>query len=192
MTSDAEMLAACQPVAGWMHDDELRWLAAQARSCRTIVEIGVWQGKSTLALALNTPGCVYAIDHWRGAPDEIDTHQRQASTSEGRGELFSRAMANLWPVIEWGRCLPLALPSADAADLLGLHLMRRGGIDLLFVDGSHRYEDAKRDLEVWLQLVARGGLVCGHDRDHAGVRQAVGEVLGPVTSEPGSLWSKRL
>lgn len=188
----SQVLEVCRPVAGWMHDDELTWLAGRARNCRTIVEIGVWQGKSTLALALSTPGCVYAVDHWRGSEDELDTHQQEAGQLESRAALFGKAMANLWPAIEWGRCLPVPLDSQSAAKLLAGHLRRRGGIDMLFIDGSHRYEDVREDLLIWLQLLAGGGLACGHDRDHPGVRQAVGEVLGQVINQPGSLWSKRL
>jgi predicted O-methyltransferase YrrM len=36
-------------------------------------------------------------------------------------------------------------------------------LDLLFVDGSHRYEHVKRDFELYSPLVRRGGLVAFHD-----------------------------
>jgi len=36
-------------------------------------------------------------------------------------------------------------------------------IDLLFIDGGHRYEDAKHDYEYYGKYVRRGGLIAIHD-----------------------------
>jgi len=36
-------------------------------------------------------------------------------------------------------------------------------IDLLFIDGSHFYEEVKRDFETWSKFVKKGGLILLHD-----------------------------
>jgi cephalosporin hydroxylase len=36
-------------------------------------------------------------------------------------------------------------------------------IDLLFIDGDHRYEGVKSDYEIYEPLVSNGGLICFHD-----------------------------
>ena len=36
-------------------------------------------------------------------------------------------------------------------------------IDFLFIDGSHKYEDVKRDFELYLPFVRKGGIVALHD-----------------------------
>lgn len=78
-------------------------------------------------------------------------------------------------------------------------------IDLLFVDGSHKYEDVKKDIAGWVSKVLPGGMVIFHDYTPAqvdldrdptlrGVRRAVNdwraskEYTGWVpTKAPGSL-----
>ena len=53
-------------------------------------------------------------------------------------------------------------------------------VDLLFVDGSHGYEQVKRDLENYWPKVKTGGVLLGHDYNtmHSGVTQAANEVFG--------------
>ena len=53
-------------------------------------------------------------------------------------------------------------------------------IDLLFVDGSHQYEQVKRDLENYWLKVKTGGILLGHDYDafYSGVIRAADEVFG--------------
>ena len=52
--------------------------------------------------------------------------------------------------------------------------------DFVYIDGSHRYEDVKSDIEAWWPLVSDKGILAGHDwampsGDHAGVQRAVRE-----------------
>lgn len=35
--------------------------------------------------------------------------------------------------------------------------------DVVFVDADHRYKYFKRDVEIWLPKLKKGGLLCGHD-----------------------------
>ncbi len=39
----------------------------------------------------------------------------------------------------------------------------RGALDLLFIDGDHRYEGVKQDFEMYSPLVKTGGLIVFHD-----------------------------
>ena len=67
--------------------------------------------------------------------------------------------------------------------------------DFIYVDGSHEYEDVKRDLELYLPKVKPGGFIAGHDymEYFDGVQKAVFEVVG----EPEKIfrdysWIKRV
>src|SRR5262245_4650710 len=53
-------------IPGFMRRPALEWLATQAQTHNVIVELGSYCGRSTRALADNTPGVVYAIDDWKG------------------------------------------------------------------------------------------------------------------------------
>ena len=51
-------------------------------------------------------------------------------------------------------------------------------IDLLFIDGDHRYEGAKLDIDLWLPFVKQGGYAVFHDYDsHVGITKVLTEVL---------------
>jgi len=57
-----------------------------------------------------------------------------------------------------------------------------GELDFVYLDGDHKYEVIKRDIELYLLKVKRFGMVGGHDYDppdqNNGVIQAVKETLG--------------
>ena len=59
-------------------------------------------------------------------------------------------------------------------------------LDLVFVDGDHSYEAVKRDIEMWLPKIRKGGLLIGHDYcdKWLGVRKAVDEMLKKITLVP--------
>ncbi len=46
-------------------------------------------------------------------------------------------------------------------------IFKDGSCDLVFIDGDHSYEAAKRDIEMWLPKVKPGGILCGHDCEGA-------------------------
>jgi predicted O-methyltransferase YrrM len=52
-------------------------------------------------------------------------------------------------------------------------------LDLVFIDGSHEYEDVRHDIIQWSKKVKQGGIIAGHDYGHErwpGVTQAVDEL----------------
>jgi predicted O-methyltransferase YrrM len=67
-------------------------------------------------------------------------------------------------------------------------------IDFLFLDGSHAYEDVKKDLKLWYPKVKKGGVISGHDYmwiDRR-VKRAVDEffLFTGITQEAGDSWMK--
>jgi predicted O-methyltransferase YrrM len=183
---DAAVLEASK-VDGYMAEDELRYLAEQAKKAIAIVEVGSWKGRSTKALAMATPGVVYAVDNWKGSPGGDATElEAQAKGAENIFEEFKR---NLAPEIAAGKVVVIHADHASAADVVRDRL---GGnvADMVFIDGEHNYEAVKRDLLNFLPLVKQGGLMCGHDlcEAHPGVEKAVSEVLPEATVRALSIW----
>ena len=55
--------------------------------------------------------------------------------------------------------------------------------DFIYIDASHEYEDVKRDIELSLPKIKKGGLIGGHDyqSEWPGVKKAVNEIVGKPT-----------
>jgi len=172
-------LEHAKATAGWMSVEELEWLALQASTHYRIAEIGSWQGRSTLALAENTRGIVFAIDTWKGSPE----HTPDQIGPEGW--LFEQFARNLGgqPVF------PIVGHSVDVAR----HFLNTGSkyFDMIFIDGDHAEESVRADIKAWRPLLQPGGLLCGHDFGTWGrVAETVLEVLGPVSVIADSIWFK--
>lgn len=52
--------------------------------------------------------------------------------------------------------------------------------DFLYIDANHSYDGVKRDLELYIPKVKKGGVIAGHDyvENWVGVRKAVDESFG--------------
>jgi predicted O-methyltransferase YrrM len=166
-------------VQGWMSEDDLRWLALEATTHCRIAEIGCWRGRSTTCLADNTPGVVYAIDHWQGSEE----HQPVDAD-----KLYEMFMDTMGPYIQSGKVIPIHRDSLDAAaTLAGLGIT----FDMIFVDASHDYNSIRADILAWRPLLAPGGLFCGHDAGHPPIMRALAELLPDRAPNECSMWVVR-
>ncbi len=134
-------------------------LVDAARGCPddgTIVEIGSFRGRSTIVLARAAAPSVsiVAIDPHAGndrGPQEIDGFAEEAADDHG---VF---VANLDAAGVTERVRHLRMFS-DAA-LLEVD----GSVDVLYIDGAHRYGPARADVRRWGDRVADGGTMLIHD-----------------------------
>lgn len=130
-----------------------------ARRCPndgTIVEIGSFQGRSTIVLASAAPSraTVIAIDPHAGndrGPQEIDGFADAAADDHA---VF---VANLERAGVSDRVRHLRMFS-DAA-LIDV----AGPVDVLYIDGAHRYAPARADIRDWGARVTSGGTMLIHD-----------------------------
>lgn len=154
-----EILRGIEAVDGWLTDAQATRLFEAARRVpegALIVEIGSFRGRSTIVLASAAPGGaqVVAIDPHAGndrGPQELRGFEAEASEDH---EVFH---TNLRAAGVDGRVTHLRCFS-DAA-----HPDVDGSIDLLYVDGAHRFGPARRDIVGWGARVADGGTVLIHD-----------------------------
>ena len=155
------------PIPGWMGPEELEWLAQSAFVSHRIAEVGAWQGRSTVAMADNTLGIVFAVDTWKGSP-EHEGELRQ----HGPEWLIEQFLHN----IAGRKVCPVQMISVEAAELFS----SQGGLfDFIFLDASHDYDSVKADIAAWYPLLKHGGIFAGHDyTEHwPGVTQAVREAF---------------
>ena len=142
-------------------------------SAITVVEIGSWQGRSTIALALGLRarggGTVHAIDPHAGT----ELHRRF-----GVNDTHDAFLANLRRAGVEGQVRSVRSTSSVACAGFSPR-----SVHVLFVDGSHRYEDVLRDIDDWTPVLADVATVAFHDAvSYPGVRRALEERVTPPDS----------
>ena len=139
-------------VHGWLTEKEGEFLYECAKKCTgkgVIVEIGSWQGKSTVFLGAGSMAHnkipVYAIDPHAGLPgfEGLQTFPLFQNTIKKAG---------LSSLIK-----PLVMTSAEAAKTFSLP------IELLFIDGDHALTAVMLDYHLWFPRLINGGILAFHD-----------------------------
>jgi predicted O-methyltransferase YrrM len=155
----SEALAAVDGVDGWMSPDQARRLydaAARTTAGQQIVEIGSFRGRSTIVLASAAADAVtvVAIDPHAGndrGPQEIEGFAAEAADDH---QIF---LANLAAAGVSDRVVHVRAFS-DAA-----HGLVSGAVDVLYIDGAHRFAPARADIRDWGGRVRPGGTMLIHD-----------------------------
>ena len=175
-------------IEGWMGKRNQSWLKARAKEAHSVVEVGVWKGRTTQIFAEHAKGTVYAVDTWSGVPDDPKQHSKLYPDAANAFEEFR---ANMAPYIQSGRVVPVTTDSLTAARRFAAQGLR---FDLVFIDADHRYEAVRDDVAAWSPLVADGGILCGHDFNPKwpGVVWAVSEAFPEAELAGSSIWWVRL
>jgi predicted O-methyltransferase YrrM len=175
---DAFALAA--PIEGWLSEEQARRLwdvAVRVPAGGLLVEIGSFRGRSAIVMAsaLAESARMVAIDPHAGG----DRGPREIAAEAERGEADNAAFhSNLRAAGVAERVGHLRLMSSDAHDAVD------GAIDLLYVDGAHRFGPARDDIVRWGARVREGGTMFVHDSF-----SSIGVTLATMTSITfGSRW----
>jgi len=156
-------LDAIGDVEGWLSEGQARRLGHAGRELTPpgqIVEIGSFRGRSTIVLSRAAAEGIQlvAIDPHAGGdrgPQEIAP---EAERGNSDNEIFR---ANLERAGVNGRVRHVRRFSDQA------HADVDGPIDLLYVDGAHRYRPARDDIAAWGARVPLGGTLLVHDAYNA-------------------------
>lgn len=164
-------------IPGWFGWSALYDKVVQdATGITRIVEVGIWQGRSTIYLAdlirrSDKPIFFYAFDTFEGSAEhtqDIKAIAGQGKTLEGifRDNLAASGCKDYVKAIKQD--------SVNASKRF-----EDGTLDLVFLDGDHTYEAVKADINVWLPKIKPGGLIAGDDYQPSwpGVIKAVDELL---------------
>ena len=169
-----EALHAVADVEGWMTDAQAHRLWDRARVLRPgakIVEIGSFRGRSAIVLArAASPGVeVVAIDPHAG--NDRGPQQIRGTTDEGDADHHA-FVAILERADVAGRVRHVREPSRAALGAVD------GPVELLYIDGAHRYAPARDDIGRWGARVPAGGTMLIHDSfSSVGVTLALARLL---------------
>ena len=175
-------------IPGWMTKEELTWLAQQASEHIMIAEVGSWFGRSARAMADNTEGRVFCVDHWLGSEYSTSVSDwfitNLVSHSGGPVEVFNKFKMNVHDLLGT-RIVPIKSSSVEAA-----RLFQERTFDMVFIDGRHEADSVRQDIQLWSRLLADGGLICGHDyTDTCSVKPVVDEMIPERNIVEGtSIW----
>lgn len=166
--------------------------AKQVPADQEIVEIGVYQGRTAILMAwgasLGNNAHVTAIDAWDLIGNVYDPPFTLAETR-------AHAEHNVASTGYQDKVTLINAFSHEIAARWQFPGMPRQPIGLLFVDGDHTREGARRDIEAWAPHLAPGAVIAIDDYGHVdwpGVGQAVDELVDEGFLEPVEVYHDRL
>jgi len=131
-----------------------------------ILEIGSWAGGSAITFgkaleATGRAGSVGCVDHWRPAFDPtVDRGWIYEEMHAGavNGDIIRVFHHNIRATGLAERVLVFEGRSRDM-----LPRLRPASFDIIFIDGSHAYQDVLHDIKACRRLLVNGGVLCGDD-----------------------------
>lgn len=147
---------------------ESRLLADLASGCRCVVEVGVYQGVTSvsLAAAIAPTGRLWLVD----------SYVRHTWPERLLGVSFDQQIArrSLRP---WASRTRFVRRSSVAA---AREIVLESPADLIFIDGDHSYGAVRADLLDWSPHLAAAGVLAFHDSRRCRARPELDAATGPV------------
>jgi len=157
-----------EAIEGQITPDELFCLYSYAKELKensTIVEIGSYKGKSTISLGLGaklSSSRVYCID-------PHDNFTGVAGAIFGPADLKHK-IVNIYEYELGDVIFPICLQSIEVGKIWNKP------INLLWIDGDHRYEVVKNDYLLFSKFVDKNGVIIFHDSYMDGVARVLTEI----------------
>ena len=166
-----------------------------------LVEIGCWEGRSTVRLAqVSAPSGrqLHAVDWWLGNVDEGEGHASVQALHER--DVFRIFIANIAPFAH------VVVHREEGGQFLTSHFgqvdqqQQDEAIAFVHLDAGHTYRATKNLIDLALPHLAPDGIICGDDYQNAhagrtdlagGVERAVVEAFHGEASTLGNLWFYR-
>lgn len=166
-------------IQGWLSEDEAQFLFQLSNHVEIgsrIVEIGSYEGRSTISLALGCKESVFveAVD-----PHEGDITEVQAGKIV---DTYERFLANISKAGIAQKVVVRKTTSFEAAkDYSG------AAIGLLFIDGWHSTQAVLEDIDAWLPFLHPEGVVVFDDWNQEEVKAAISQRLNTLPKLLGAV-----
>lgn len=148
----------------------------------TLIEIGAYSGQSTTFFA-NVFGHVITIDPFISDYDPLDPACKFMPLESVYENFFKNTST-------YSNILHIKKTSDDAIK----ELKKTSNVLMVYIDGLHTYEQVKKDIQNYKDLILPDGYLCGHDyhkQQWKGVCDAVDEFGGPDLVFSDSSWMIR-
>lgn len=197
MIEEAKRIIAAElpGMEGWCTIEKANAMidAVYGVNAQTCVELGVFGGKSLIAMALackfKGTGVAVGVDPWKlgdcleGTNDPANAEWWSKLDLEAIYRGFIRKVLDLGLTYQ---CQWLRYRSSDV-----LPFFRDGSIDILHQDSNHSEEVSCFELDAWTPKIATGGLLIQDDRLWPSMAKAVAKVSHweIVSSDPAGNWA---
>lgn len=163
-------------IEGWCSDDKISKMSdlILATKPKTIVEIGVFYGKSlicqSLALKKNGDGKIYGIDPWNVV--ESIKYMSEQDTIKWWSELnyeniYQKCLCNVidFQVEDYVEIIKnSAVNAIDKIDF---------DIDILHIDGNHEEKSSYKDVALYVPKMKRGGFLWFNDANWSQCKKSI-------------------
>lgn len=166
----------------WYSDKQLKELSRVLNKVLhiegDIIEIGCWQGRSTICIAnVSYPEGIIAVDTWAGNFDEKPNHPTVEICK--KRDVFAEFRQNIKEQTKGN----VSVHKMDCFEFLDCY---SGRMKFCHIDASHDYDSVVKTIEKCLPFLVKGGILCGDDYKTAnkgradlkgGVEKAVCDIL---------------
>lgn len=177
----------------WYNDHQLMmvWKTYDrvAHLSGAIIEIGCWEGKSSVALCNYIfPHILICIDTWEGSKTEGESHGTVQILKERN--VYEQFKTNMWELTKNN----YDIERSDSIKFLSTFDCP---IKFAHIDGAHDYETVREEIRLIKEKLVIGGVICGDDfatahvRRHdlnGGVERAVRELCSDGLEVSNNLW----
>lgn len=160
-----------ETVQGWFNGkkENIYTEAVKTFDSGKFVEVGCWKGRSLsyLGVEIINSGKNIKVD----AVDTFTASGENDSTISGINT-YSEFINNIQPVISVVENIR-QMKSEDASKLY-----LNESLEMVFIDGGHKYNEVMKDIECWWPKIKKGGMLCGDDYSDNWVVVAVDQFFG--------------
>lgn len=163
MTITVDISAFQEDLRGWNSTDPIFKKLIDSIHPKEIIEVGSWLGASAVhMLSLAPKAHMWCIDTWLGALEflEMEGPERDLRPVLGYPTVYYQFLANIRLRGVENRITVIPNTSQIAAKYLN---NKKITADLIYVDGSHDFQDVLDDVETYMKLLKPGGVLFGDD-----------------------------
>jgi hypothetical protein len=158
-------------------DDPIFSTMVEKTTPKVIIEVGSWKGQSSISMAaackkLKLDAKIICVDTWLGSEEHWTEGSRRKSMKFvfGRPTFYYDFLSNVIQTGHTETIIPLSLPSSTASKILNHFKIKA---ELIYIDGSHDAQTFSSDLKNYWELLAKDGVMFGHDVDWPDVKNSL-------------------